>query len=213
MKPHLLIVALLTTLAHAKPFPPAPSLNELVAAAARDRKKLHAPLLCGKPAPSATSPVMQIVRAGGVAGAGSPHTALPLKDLPRHPLSRTPAEAVGLSSTLRTVTPHPTVASSDMVDLNTVVPLMFSKLSDLIAASPARSLPGIVPMSIDPFRLKVEFIWEKPHGQWMNQTLKDIETARKAGDVEAYNALTARYSAWAEKYLRRENPPNLDSLR
>lgn len=211
MKPHLLIVALLTTLAHAKPFPPAPSLNELVAAAARDRK-LHAPYYAESSAPSATSPVMQIVRPVELPVLDR-LTALPVKDLPRHPLSRTPAEAVGLSSTLRTVTPHPTAASSDLVDLNTVVPLMFSKLSDLIAASPARSLPGIAPMSIDPFRLKVEFIWEKPHGQWMNQMLKDIETARKAGDVEAYNALTARYSAWAEKYLRRENPPNLDGLR
>ncbi|MEY3394202.1 MAG: hypothetical protein RL346_438, partial [Verrucomicrobiota bacterium] len=25
-----------------------------------------------------------------------------------------------------------------------------------------------------------------------------------------YNTLTARYSAWAEKYLRSDNPPDLD---
>jgi hypothetical protein len=47
----------------------------------------------------------------------------------------------------------------------------------------------------------------------MNQLLKDINTAKAAGDNETYNALTARYAAWAEKYLRRAEPPNLDGLR
>jgi hypothetical protein len=84
---------------------------------------------------------------------------------------------------------------------------------DMGALPSPRLLPSIAPLAVDPFRLKLEFIWQKPHGQWMNQLLKDIEAARKAGDTETYNALTARYTAWAEKYLRRSDPPNLDGLR
>ncbi len=83
-------------------------------------------------------------------------------------------------------------------------------VATLAKLSPSRSLTHIVPMAVDPFRLKLEFIWEKPHGQWMNQLLKDIETAKKAGDMETYNTLTARYSAWAEKYLRKDSKPKLD---
>jgi hypothetical protein len=139
--------------------------------------------------------------------------ALPVKKLPGHPLSRSPAEAVGLASTLRNVAPHPAASTSDPVDLRTLVSLIFNKPSELVAASPVRTLPGIAPMSVDPFRLKLEFIWEKPHGQWMNQLLRDINAAKSAGDIGTYNILTARYTAWAEKYLRRSEPPNLDGLR
>lgn len=65
----------------------------------------------------------------------------------------------------------------------------------------------------DLFTINRLFNWNKPHGQWMNQMLKDIETAKKAGDMETYNALTIRYMAWAEKYMRNNEPPQLDSLR
>ena len=55
----------------------------------------------------------------------------------------------------------------------------------------------------DLFTINRRFNWEKPHGQWMNQMLKDIDVAKAAGDTETYEALTARYAAWADKYLRR----------
>lgn len=186
MKAHLLIAALLTTLAHAKPFPPAPSLNELVATAAKDRKN-NAPYYAEHPAPSSTPAAMQI---------GRPAELPVLDRLVALPLKKLPA--------------HPAASVSDSVDLRTLVPLIFSKPSELIATSPVRSLPGIAPMTVDPFRLKLEFIWDKPHGQWMNQLLKDINAAKATGDIETYNALTARYTAWAEKYLRHNDPPDLD---
>lgn len=211
MKAHLLIAALLASLAQAKPFPPAPSLNELVAAAAKDRKH-NAPYYAESPAPSVTPAVMQIGRPVELPVLDR-LVALPVKTLPAHPLSRTPAEAVGLSSTLRNVAPHPAASTTSPVNLCTLVPLIFNKPSGLMAASPVRTLPGIAQMTVDPFRLKLEFIWEKPHGQWMNQLLKDINAAKAAGDIETYNALTARYAAWAEKYLRSAEPPNLDGLR
>jgi hypothetical protein len=44
----------------------------------------------------------------------------------------------------------------------------------------------------------------------MSQLLKDIDAAKKAGDLETYNSLTARYTAWANKYLRPDAPPKLD---
>lgn len=55
----------------------------------------------------------------------------------------------------------------------------------------------------DLFTINRQFNWNKPHGQWMNQMLKDIDAAAAAGDIKTYNDLTQRYSAWAEKYLRR----------
>jgi hypothetical protein len=54
------------------------------------------------------------------------------------------------------------------------------------------------------------FNWDKPYGQWMNQHLKDIDAAKKAGDTERYNSITERYSTWAENYPRRDDPPSLD---
>jgi hypothetical protein len=58
----------------------------------------------------------------------------------------------------------------------------------------------------DLFTINRQFNWNKPHGQWMKQLLKDIDAAKANRDTETYEALTARYSAWAEKYLRRSNP-------
>ena len=65
-------------------------------------------------------------------------------------------------------------------------------------------------MIFDPFTIKLQFIWSEPHGQWMRQLLKDIAAAKAAGDTDTYNTLTARYTAWAEKYLRSDDPPDLD---
>ena len=54
----------------------------------------------------------------------------------------------------------------------------------------------------DLFAINRRFNWKPPHGQWMNQMLKDIDAAKAAGDVETYESLTNRYAAWAEQYLR-----------
>jgi hypothetical protein len=63
---------------------------------------------------------------------------------------------------------------------------------------------------LEPFALSLQFHWKQPHGQWMRQLLKDIEAAKKTGDLDAYRTLTARYTAWANKYLRPDQPPKLD---
>jgi len=79
---------------------------------------------------------------------------------------------------------------------------------DIEAIPRSKPLPVIAPMSFDLFTLKLQFVWDKPHGQWMNQMLKDIEAAKAKGDIQTYNDLTARYSVWAEKYLRRRLTTN-----
>jgi hypothetical protein len=77
-------------------------------------------------------------------------------------------------------------------------------LANSLEAIPrSKPLPVIAPMSFDLFTLKLQFVWDKPHGQWLNQMLKDIEAAKAKGDIQTYNDLTASYSVWAEKYLRR----------
>ena len=100
----------------------------------------------------------------------------------------------------------------DPLHLAQLVPVRV--VADLPALADAVRIPSIAALEQaappDLFTINRLFKWEKPHGQWMNQMLKDIEAARKAGDMETYDTLTARYSMWAEKYLRRENPPNLD---
>jgi hypothetical protein len=85
---------------------------------------------------------------------------------------------------------------------------------DPVSLSATVRIPAITALTEatppDLFTINRLFNWGKPHGQWMNQMLKDIETARKAGDMETYTTLTARYTAWAEKYLRPDSPPKLD---
>lgn len=212
MKAHLLLLAcLLNSLAYAKPFPPAPSLNELVAAAVKDRKH-KSPHYAEGPTTSSAPSFMQIVRPTELPVLNR-LAAIPATTLPAHPLSLTPAEAVELSSALRVVAPHPAAHVPVTGSLRTLAPLIFRPPSELIAETASLNLPGVAPMTVDSFRLKLEFMWDKPHGQWMNQLLKDINAAKAAGDLETYNALTARYSAWAEKYLRRAEPPKLDGLR
>jgi hypothetical protein len=81
----------------------------------------------------------------------------------------------------------------------------------LVEAFPTQTIaPLAKPSPPDLFTINRLFNWDDPHGQWMNQLLKDIDAAKKTGDTERYTALTERYSAWAEKYLRRDDPPNLD---
>ena len=69
-------------------------------------------------------------------------------------------------------------------------------LAPAVAAFPSSEVPDL-------FTINRRFNWKKPHGQWMNQMLKDIDAAAESGDTDSYEALTARYSAWAEQYLRR----------
>lgn len=68
-------------------------------------------------------------------------------------------------------------------------------------------VPVVAPLPVvevpDLFTIDRLFNWNQPHGQWMNQMLKDIDAAKAAGDSETYNRLTKQYSAWAEKYLLR----------
>lgn len=61
---------------------------------------------------------------------------------------------------------------------------------------------------LSPFRVKVLLQWKPPHGEMMNTLLKRIEEAEAAGDEEAYQKYTATYTAWAEKYLRRDAKPD-----
>ena len=61
----------------------------------------------------------------------------------------------------------------------------------------------------DPFSIRLEFHWNEPHGQWMNQLLTDIKAAKQAGDTETYKKLTAQYSAWADAYLIKGTPPQV----
>lgn len=66
----------------------------------------------------------------------------------------------------------------------------------IIAAFPETEVPDL-------FTINRKYYWTMPHGQWMNQMLKDIDAAKAKGDIQTYNDLTVRYSVWAEKYLRR----------
>ncbi|MFZ9937896.1 MAG: hypothetical protein ACO3JG_12695 [Luteolibacter sp.] len=188
MKARLFILAAsFVPLANAQPFPATPGLDGLVATAIRERKAKAPHFAEGQ---SLAVVPNNIDRIPAVPSIG-PTDVPAVKPLPAHPVSLPPKPA------------KPRTLARIELD----VP------DDLGALPPPKLLLGIKPMSIDPFTLKLEFIWEKPHGQWMSQLLKDIEAARKAGDTETYSALTARYTAWAEKYLRRREPPDLDNLR
>jgi hypothetical protein len=91
---------------------------------------------------------------------------------------------------------------------------VFNAAGNPVALADALRIPSIDALEQaappDLFTINRLFNWDKPHGQWMNQLLKDIDAAKKTGDTERYSGLTERYSAWAEKYLRRDDPPNLD---
>ena len=178
-----IITASLVSFAHAQPFPVTPGLDGLVATAIQERK--------------AKAPHF----AEGQAPALAPDTAHRLPAVP----SMGPAEVAAV----RQLPAHP-VPSSNKAASSRALARIALDAPDLGAIPPSKPLPVIAPMSFEPFTLKLQFVWEKPHGQWMNQMVKDIEAAKKAGDMETYKSLTARYAAWADKYLRQENPPELD---
>lgn len=184
MNSHLYIItATLVSFAHAQPFPVTPGLDGVVAAAIRERK--------------AKAPHF----AEGQAPALAPYAARRLPAVP----SMGPAEVAALRQLPAHPVPSPTKSASSRALARIAL-----DAPDMGTLAPSKALPLIAPMSFDPFTLKLQFVWEKPHGQWMNQMVKDIEAAKKAGDMETYKSLTARYAAWADKYLRLENPPELD---
>jgi hypothetical protein len=185
MKAHLLIAALLTTLAHAQPYPLAPSVSKLVVEAVRDRK-VNAPYYAESPTASVIPTVRDLAR----------FAKLPVLDR----LAATPAT-------------RPDTAPAGPVSLRMLPRPMPSNPRTLLLATQAKSLPSWTTLAVDPFMLKVEFLWEKPHCQWLNSLLKQINAAKAAGDTATYKLLTAQYSAWADKYLRRDEPPNLDNMR
>jgi hypothetical protein len=93
----------------------------------------------------------------------------------------------------------------------------FIHVGDPVALAASVQIPQIVGFPNaevpDLFTVNRQFNWKKPGHYWMSQMLKDIDAAKETGDTEAYNTLTARYSAWAEKSLRLDEPPNLEGLR
>ena len=185
MKAHLFILtASLASLADAQPFPASPGLDGLVVAAIRERKA-NAPHFA-----EGESPALDTVTAQRIPKVPSmgPAEVPAVRQLPAHPVA--PPDKVS--------------SPRSLARIELVLP------DDIGALPPQKPLPDIAPMSFDPFTLKLQFIWSEPHGQWMRQLLKDIAAAKAAGDTETYNTLTARYSAWAEKYLRRDQPPELD---
>ena len=85
-------------------------------------------------------------------------------------------------------------------------PTDWTALAEATGEEPPR-LPTLQPAEVpDLFTINRQFNWDKPHGQWMNQMLKDIDAAKAEEDTGTYEALTARYSPWAEAYLRRSTP-------
>lgn len=117
--------------------------------------------------------------------AGSAYPAPPALDAVARVLNAKPAEIQALKK------------AGDPVELAIAVQ------SPTIPAFPEATVPDL-------FTINRAFNWDKPHGQWMNQLLKDIDKAKAAGDTETYRSLTGRYSAWAEKYLRRDHLPQLE---
>ena len=78
-----------------------------------------------------------------------------------------------------------------------------------VALQPTQMQPSTIPAFPDAevpdlFTINRRFNWAKPHGQWMNQMLKDIDAAKAAGNTTTYDDLTKRYAAWADQYLREE---------
>ena len=103
------------------------------------------------------------------------------------------------------VVPTKNIAQIATVDSNkTQISRIFAQTSALGEKQvvPTKNIAEIATVDIpDPFFIRLEFDWNEPHGQWMNQLLTDIKTAKKEGDTETYKKLTAQYSAWANAYL------------
>lgn len=123
----------------------------------------------------------------------------------------TQTRAQRISATIAFITNYPTIqAARPQVKMN-------AALGETDSAYPEKPDPVALASSVQPlaitafpeaempdlFTINRQLNWNKPHGQWMNQMLKDIDAAKAVGDTETYNNLTQRYSAWADKYLRR----------
>lgn len=208
MKAHLVILAALTTLAHAQPYPPQPTTDKLIAEVVKDRK-VNAPYYAESPASPVIPTVRELAKPAEVPVLDRIDAA-PVNTITPRSAELTPGEAAVRSVALRSLEMRPDISEVGPVDFRTLAPPTSSDPLALLAATPVKTLPSWTNLSVDPFMLKVEFLWQKPHGQWMNSMLKQINAARAAGDIETYNTLTARYSAWAEKYLRHDDPPDLD---
>jgi hypothetical protein len=208
MNAHLVILAALTTLAHARLYPPQPSTGKLIAEVVKDRK-VNAPFYAESPVRQVIPTVRELAKPAEVPVLDRIDAA-PANTITPRSAELTPGEAAARSVALRSLEMRPDIFVVGPVDFRKLDPTTSSNPLTLLAATPVKTLPSWTNLSVDPFMLKVEFLWQKPHGQWMNSMLKQINAARAAGDTETYNTLTARYSAWAEKYLRQDDPPDLD---
>jgi len=208
MKAHLFILAALSTLAHAHPYPPQPTTDKLIAEVVKDRK-VNAPFYAESPVRQAIPTVRELAKPTEVPVLDRIDAA-PVKAIPQRSAELSPGEAAARSVALRSLEMRPDFSIAASLSLRTLDSPTPSNPLALLAANPLKTLPPWTSISVDPFMLKVEFLWQKPHGQWMNSLLKQINAAKAAGDIETYNTLTARYAAWAEKYLRQDDPPDLD---
>ena len=207
MKAHLVILAAIITLAHAQTYPPQQSAGKLVAEVVKDRK-VKAPYYAESPVRPAIPTIRELAKPVEVSVLN--RIAAPVETITPHPAEMTPGEAAARSALLRSLEMRPDLSVVSPVNFRTLDSPTSSNPLAMLALTPVKTLPSWTTLSVDPFMLKVEFLWQKPHGQWMNSLLKQINAARAAGDIETYNTLTARYSAWAEKYLRTDAPPELD---
>jgi hypothetical protein len=208
MKAYLVILTFLTTFAHAHPYPPQPGKGKLIAEVVKDRK-VNAPFYAEDPVRQAIPTVRELAKPTEVPLLDRIDAA-PVKAIPPRSAELSPGEAAARSVALRRLETRPDISVAASLSLRTLDSPTSSNPLALLAADPMKTLPSWTSLSVDPFMLKVEFLWQKPHGQWMNSMLKQINAAKAAGDIETYNTLTARYAAWAEKYLRHDDPPHLD---
>lgn len=176
-------------------YPELPELDDLIAVQAATAAAFPDIKDPGNPAQIAKSEPRPIVMELPLAGdpvvlartSASPDVAAP-KEI---------GDPAGLGESVKPPTIDPVKEAGDPVSL-------------AATATPPAITDLAKPTVPDLFTINQLFNWGKPHGQWMNQMVKDIEAAKKAGDMETYKSLTARYAAWADKYLRLENPPELD---
>lgn len=208
MKAHLVILTFLTTVAHAHPYPPQLGKDKLIAEVVKDRK-VNAPFYAESPVRQAIPTVRELAKPIEVPVLDRIDAA-PVKAIPPRSAELSPGEAAARSVALRRLETRPDISVAASLSLRTLDSPTSSNPLALLAANPVKTLLSWTSLSVDPFMLKVEFLWQKPHGQWMNSMLKQINAAKAAGDIENYNTLTARYAAWAEKYLRHDDPPHLD---
>jgi hypothetical protein len=84
-----------------------------------------------------------------------------------------------------------------------------------LSQTPRRSIEvfrrsGLV---LDPFELKLQFVWREPHGQFMKDLLSRARTARDNGDMALYRQLQTQYEGWAATHLDLHVELQLDNLR